>query len=225
MHGRVGDAPVSGLIWRRLPSWQERQPPSPLSSTAASPNTQVTRKTAQAKAGAGGAATAKTRAAQGRHRQQRRDLRSRLQHTDRYLPRTRSSAAHARAVASGMFPHVGRRLLGEGAFDTRQRARVRTPSYSKAKAPWVRSSTPRGPVSASGQLNTALQVSGCARCKWAWTPQQKAAREAGRGKHTPRQQLPSRDKAPTRGLPATRAGSASLSSTPRPWTRHSASGL
>jgi hypothetical protein len=44
------------------------------------------------------------------------------------LPRTRSSAAHARAVAPGMFPHVARRLLGEGAFDTRERTRVRTPT-------------------------------------------------------------------------------------------------
>jgi hypothetical protein len=60
----AGGRCASGQIWRRLPSWQERQPPSPPSSTAASPNTQVTRKTAQANTGAGEAAAAKTRAAQ-----------------------------------------------------------------------------------------------------------------------------------------------------------------
>jgi hypothetical protein len=36
-----------------------------------------------------------------------------------HAPAQRSTAAHARAVAPGMFPHVGRGLHGEGSFDTR----------------------------------------------------------------------------------------------------------
>ena len=72
-----------------------------------------------------------------RHEPQRRDLRSRLQH--RYLPRTRSSAAHARAVAPGMFPHVG-----QGSSEKARSTPEGTGTHSKA--PWVRSSTPRGPV-------------------------------------------------------------------------------
>jgi hypothetical protein len=80
----------------------------------------------------------------------RRDLRSRLQH--RYLPRTRSSAAHARAVVPGMFPHVGRVLLGEGAFDTR--------GYGCALPLQGQSTLSRelntAWASARGQLNAAL---------------------------------------------------------------------
>jgi hypothetical protein len=56
------------------------------------------------------------------------------------------------------------------------------------------------------------------------------AREPGRGwgrSARRRSSCPhgSRGRTPTWGLPATRARSASLSSTPRPWTRHSAAGL
>jgi hypothetical protein len=85
-----------------------------------------------------------------------RDLRSRLQH--RYLPRTRSSAAHARAVAPGMFPHVGRGPLGEGAFDTRGHGYAlllqgRSTLGTELDTAWA---------SARGQLNAALQVSASA---------------------------------------------------------------
>jgi hypothetical protein len=38
----------------------------------------------------------------------------------------------------------------------------------------------------------------CARCKWAWLPQQKTAQEAGHGKHTPPPQLRSRGRTPAR---------------------------
>jgi hypothetical protein len=80
-----------------------------------------------------------------RHEPPRRDLRSRLQH--RYLPRTRSSAAHARAVAPGMFPHVGREVLGEGAFDTR--GHRYTLLLQGQSTMWA---------SARGQLNAALHA-------------------------------------------------------------------
>jgi hypothetical protein len=103
------------------------------------------------------------------------------------------------------------------------------------------------PARARGaHLNTALHVSASApsarlrevqvrKCKWAWLPpQQKTAREAGRGKHTPPQQLPSRGRTPTSrpggGLPATRPGQKRLlelnaQAVDALGTRHSASGL
>jgi hypothetical protein len=103
-----------------------------------------------------------------------------------------------------------------------------THSYSKPKAPWVELNTAW--ASARGQLITALQVSASApsaRLREVQVSMDAAAKDGARSQawETRGQQLPSRGKAPTRGLPATRTGSASLSSTPRPWTRHSASGL
>jgi hypothetical protein len=91
-----------------------------------------------------------------RHEPQRRDLRSHLHHT--YLPRTRSSAAHARAVALGMFPHVAQRLLGEGAFDNRGHGYAlilqgHSTLGTELNTAWA---------SARAQLNTALQVSASA---------------------------------------------------------------
>jgi hypothetical protein len=106
--------------------WQERQPPSPPSSTAASPNTQVTRKTAQAKAGAaGGAAAAKTRAAQAAAAgvmcpsEETCAAASNTGTSPEHAPAQRTPEPPPQACAVPAFPHVGRRLLGEGAFDTR----------------------------------------------------------------------------------------------------------
>jgi hypothetical protein len=114
-YGRVGYAPVGRFSASCLPG-RSGSRPTPPSSTAASPNTQATRKTVRRqRQGQGKRQRPKYEHSHERHSQAAavgantakiRDLRSRLQHG--YLPRTRSSAAYARAVAPGMFPHVGR---------------------------------------------------------------------------------------------------------------------
>jgi hypothetical protein len=167
-----------------------------------------------------------------RHEPPRRELRSRLQH--RYLPRTRSSAAHARAVAPGMFPDVGRDLFGEGVFDTRGHRYTlllqgRSTLGTERNTAWARS--------ARGQLNAALHVSASAP-----SAQLAAARVAsGHGSRSKRRcEKPGvgstrrrRRSSCAHGAerqpgccqrPGPEARSASSNSTPRPWTRHSASG-
>jgi hypothetical protein len=172
--------------------WQEWQPPSPPSSTAASPNTQVTRKTAQAKAGAAGeAAAAKTRAAQAAAvgvmcpSEETCAAASNTGTSPEHAPAQRTPEPPPQACAVPAFPHVGRRLLGEGAFDTRGHGDAlllqgQSTLGTELSTAWA---------SARGQLNTALQVSASAPSARlrevqvgmdAWTPQQKTAREAGR---------------------------------------------
>jgi hypothetical protein len=155
-----------------------------------------------------------------RHEPPRRDLRSRLQH--RYLPRTRSSAAHARAVVPGMLPHVGRGLLGEGAFDTRGHGYAlllqgQSTLGTELNTAWA---------SARGQLNAALQVSASAPSARLREVQVSMAAAAKDGARSRAWEAHAAAAAALTGQNADQgAGSASSSSTSKPWTRHSASGL
>ena len=141
-------------------------------------------------------------------------------------------SAHPCRRPTGMFPDVGRELLGEGAFDTK-RAQVRTlPPRPKPKHPGY------GAQHRVGQCERTTERGAARQRVIAQRAAARGASEHGRRSKRRREKQgvgstrrssscphEAERRPATRGLPATRARRASLSSTSRPWTRHSASGL